>query len=133
MEFQDILVKFKQVKNFDPNGLVQLKEDTDESVAIKILARFFITLEESLNLVASSLNNGELDEIYKGSHKIAGSADLVGFSRYAQKSRQISRDVKIMPNDSSSELHHEVIDYLNDGQTMIAQMKEAFPDYKSFI
>ena len=133
MEFQDILVKFKQVKNFDPDGLLQLKEDTDESVAIKILARFFITLEESLNLVAASLKNGELNEIFKGSHKIAGSADLVGFSSFAKKSRQISSDVKIMPNDSFSELHHEVTDYINDGQTMIAQMKEAFPDYKSFI
>ena len=133
MQFQDILVKFKKVKDFDPSGLLQLKEDTDESVAIKILARFFITLEESLNLVAVSLNSGELNEVSKGSHKIAGSADLVGFPTFAQKSRKISRDVKILPHDSSSELHHEVVDYLSDGKTMITQMKEAFPNYKSYI
>lgn len=133
MQFQDILVKFKNVKDFDPSGLLQLKEDTDETVAIKILARFFITLEESLNLVAVSLNSGELNEVSKGSHKIAGSADLVGFSTFAQKSRKISRDVKILPQESMPELHHEVVDYLSEGKTMISQMKQAFPDYKSYI
>lgn len=133
MQFQDILAKFKKVKDFDPSGLVQLKEDTDETVAIKILARFFITLEESLNHVAVSLNSGELAEVSKGSHKIAGSADLVGFSTFAQKSRKISRDVKIIPEASASELHHEVVDYLSDGKIMMGQMKEAFPDYKNFI
>ena len=133
MQFQDILAKFKKVKDFDPSGLMQLKEDTDETVAIKILARFFITLEESLNHVAVSLNSGELAEVSKGSHKIAGSADLVGFSTFAQKSRKISRDVKIIPEASASELHHEVVDYLSDGKTMMGQMKEAFPDYKNFI
>lgn len=133
MQFQDILVKFKKVKDFDPSGLLQLKEDTDETVAIKILARFFITLEESLNHVAVSLNSGELSEVSKGSHKIAGSADLVGFSTFAQKSRKISRDVKIVPEASASDLHHEVVDYLSDGKAMMGQMKDAFPDYKSYI
>lgn len=133
MQFQEIIVKFKKVKDFDPGGLLQLKEDTDEGVAIKILARFFITLEESLNHVAVSLNSGELSEVSKGSHKIAGSADLVGFSTFAQKSRKISRDVKIVPEASASDLHHEVVDYLSDGKVMMTQMKEAFPDYKKFI
>lgn len=133
MQFQDVLVKFKKVKDFDPSGLVQLKEDTDESVAIKILARFFITLEESLNHVATSLNSGELAEVSKGSHKIAGSADLVGFAVFAQKSRKISRDVKTLPEMSSADLHHEVVDYLSDGKLMLGQMKEAFPDYKKCI
>ena len=133
MQFQDILAKFKKVKDFDPSGLLQLKEDTDEAVAIKILARFFITLEESLNHVAVSLNSGELSEVSKGSHKIAGSADLVGFSTFAQKSRKISRDVKIIPEASASELHHEVVDYLSDGKVMMGQMKDAFPDYKNYI
>ena len=133
MQFQDVLAKFKKVKDFDPSGLLQLKEDTDETVAIKILARFFITLEESLNHVAVSLNSGELSEVSKGSHKIAGSADLVGFSTFAQKSRKISRDVKIIPEASASDLHHEVVDYLSDGKVMMGQMKDAFPDYKSYI
>lgn len=133
MQFQDILMKFKKIKDFDASGLLQLKEDTDETVAIKILARFFITLEESLNHVAVSLNNGELAEVSKGSHKIAGSADLVGFSIFAQKSRKISRDVKTLPEASSADLHHEVVDYLSDGKLMLSQMKEAFSDYKSYI
>ena len=133
MQFQDVLAKFKKVKDFDPSGLLQLKEDTDETVAIKILARFFITLEESLNHVAVSLNSGELSEVSKGSHKIAGSADLVGFSTFAQKSRKISRDVKIIPEASASDLHHEVVDYLSDGKVMMGQMKDAFPDYKNYI
>ena len=133
MQFQDVLAKFKKVKDFDPSGLLQLKEDTDEAVAIKILARFFITLEESLNHVAVSLNSGELSEVSKGSHKIAGSADLVGFSTFAQKSRKISRDVKIVPEASASDLHHEVVDYLSDGKVMMGQMKDAFPDYKNYI
>lgn len=133
MQFQDILMKFKKIKDFDASGLLQLKEDTDETVAIKILARFFITLEESLNHVAVSLNNGELAEVSKGSHKIAGSADLVGFSIFAQKSRKISRDLKTLPESSSADLHHEVVDYLSDGKLMLSQMKEAFSDYKSYI
>lgn len=133
MQFQDILTKFKTVKDFDPNGLLQLKEDTDEGVALKILARFFITLEESLAHVASSLNNGELTEVSKGSHKIAGSADLVGFSSFAQRSRKISRDTKSAPELTSADLHHEVVDYLKDGKLMLGQMKQAFNDYKNYI
>jgi len=133
MQFQEVLIKFKKVKDFEPRGLLQLKEDTDESVAIKILARFLITLEESLNHVAKSLNSGELAEVSKGSHKIAGSADLVGFSALAQKSRKISRDVKTLPEMSSADLHHEVVDYIKDGKLMLGQMKEAFSDYKNFI
>lgn len=133
MQFQEILTKFKMVKDFDPKGLLQLKEDTDEKVALKILARFFITLEESLAHVATSLNSGELMEVSKGSHKIAGSADLVGFSSFAQRSRKISRDVKGTPEMSSADLHHEVVDYLNDGKTMLGQMKQAFSDYQNYI
>lgn len=133
MQFQEILMKFRTVKDFDPKGLLQLKEDTDEAVAIKILARFFITLEESLTHVATSLNTGELMEVSKGSHKIAGSADLVGFSVFAQRSRQISRDVKSAPELTTTDLHHEVVDYLNDGKAMLGQMKQAFGDYKNFI
>lgn len=133
MQFQEILTKFKTVKNFDPHGLMQLKEDTDETVALKILARFFITLEESLAHVATSLNSGELIEVSKGSHKIAGSADLVGFASFARRSRKISRDVKGTPEMSSAELHHEVVDYLNDGKAMLNQMKQVFSDYKNYI
>lgn len=133
MQFQQILANLKKVKDFEPSGLMQLKEDTDEIVAIKILARFFITLEESLDHVALSLKSGELSEVSKGSHKIAGSADLVGFTSYAQKSRKISRDVKIFSEQSSTDLHDEVVHYLDEGQTMIGQMKRAFPDYKKFI
>lgn len=133
MQFQDILKKFKSVKDFDPKGLMQLKEDTDETVALKILARFFVTLEDSLNHVATSLNSGELIEVSKGSHKIAGSADLVGFSTFASRSRKISRDVKGTPEMSSADLHHEVVDYLKDGKTMLGQMKQNFPDYKTYI
>lgn len=133
MQFQEILTKFKAVKDFNPQGLEQLKEDTDEKVALKILARFFITLEESLDHVATSLNSGELVEVSKGSHKIAGSADLVGFTTFAQRSRKISRDVKGTPEMSSADVHHEVVDYLNDGKTMLGQMKKAFSDYQNYI
>lgn len=133
MQFQEVLTKFKTVKDFDPKGLIQLKEDTDETVALKILARFFITLEESLSHVASSLNHGELAEVSKGSHKIAGSADLVGFSTFASRSRKISRDVKGTPEMSSADLHHEVVEYLADGKNMLGQMKQVFSDYKKYI
>jgi hypothetical protein len=130
--FDDILHRFKKIKDFNSDGLVQLKEDTDESVAIKILARFFITLEESLDLVSVSLKNHLLGDVSKGSHKIAGSADLVGFSTFAQKSRKISRDLKSAPIETA-EIHLEVVEYLNEGQQMLKQMKEAFPDYKNQI
>lgn len=133
MLFQDILTRFKTIKNFDPNGLQQLKEDTDEAVAIKILARFFITLEDSLKQVSLNLSSGEMTEVSKGSHKIAGSADLVGFSHYAQRSRQISRDVKSAHDTVNTHLHHEVVDYLRDGETMLKQMKSAFSDYEKYI
>lgn len=133
MQFQEILVKFKKVKDFDPNGLLQLKEDTDEIAAIKILARFFITLDESLNLVAESLKSGVIEEAYKGSHKIAGSADLVGFAIFAQKSRKISRDIKAIHEPVASDLLSEIVDYLNDGKIMMNQMKEVFPDYLKYI
>lgn len=133
MEFQEILIKFQSVKDFDPQGLLQLKEDTDETVALKILARFFITLEESLEYVSVSLNEGQLAEVGKGSHKIAGSADLVGFPSFAQRSRKLSRDIKAIGALSSVELLHEVSDYLQEGKTMLGQMKSVFSDYKDYI
>lgn len=131
--FQMLLTKLMAVKDFDPAGLNQLKEDTDESVAIKILARFFITFEESLNVVATSLNNSDFAEVGKGSHKIAGSADLVGFAKFAQRSRKISRDVKNSSQNASSELHYEIQEYLKDGKLMFTQMKSAFPDYIKYV
>jgi hypothetical protein len=133
MQFQEILIKFRTVKDFNPKGLLQLKDDTDETVALKILARFFITLEESLDHVALHLGHGELNEVSKGSHKIAGSADLVGFSTFAERSRKISRDVKVTTEITSSDLHHEIVDYLSDGKLMLGQMKQAFDNYKTYI
>lgn len=133
MQFQEVLTAFNNVKDFNSKGLLQLKDDTEEVVALRVLARFFLTLEESLSLIGKNITCGDLNEISKGAHKIAGSADLVGFGIFAERSRQISRQANVTKKITTTDLQNQIVNYFNDGKVMLGQMKLAFRDYKTFL
>ncbi|MFN3454338.1 MAG: hypothetical protein ACK41T_05205 [Pseudobdellovibrio sp.] len=129
--FDGVSDSLKDYTSFEADCLQQLKDDTDETVALKILARFYVTLEESLNLLVSDLKDNHYEGIGKSSHKIAGSADLVGFKDYAKKSRKLSHEVK----DSSKreKLHQEVAMYLKEGKEILEVIKKSFPALQKYL
>lgn len=130
-DFAMVVNNFKEFKDFDIDSMLQLQQDTNQMVTLKILARFSITLEESLDLIEQNLKAENFEEVGKGCHKIAGSSDLIGFKKYSQKSRKISTGVKSL--DAQKDLYSEVEQYLSEGRMILNFIRTTFPEYRQYL
>src|SRR5690606_7109929 len=88
---------FIKKSNFSRATFDQLIEDTSEEVAFKILARFKQTLTECKDQIRTGLSNGDGESIWKACHKVAGSADLLGFKSLGATSRRLMKSVQAAP------------------------------------
>ncbi len=121
-----------QNTDYDSQLLMQLYTDTDDNTVLQILARFHETLVESIQKIERALDSGEnRDAIWKAAHKIAGTAELVGFSSFGHIARQLSHDLK--DNLTGEESEKSVKEFLE----LIRRNKEAisssFPNYRECL
>jgi HPt (histidine-containing phosphotransfer) domain-containing protein len=103
-----------QYSGFDLKIFERLREDTDENVALRILTRFTVTLNECLQEIKSCQNDSDPERIWKALHKIAGSAELIGLSKLGQESRHLSYLIRNMSDFSVNESDLE--DYLENAE-----------------
>lgn len=130
-EYSQIYQQLAKVSSFDQLSFDRLVEDTEPEVALKILARFWMTLQESLAQVENGLKQDNGDMIWKACHKVAGSAELVGFKNFGQQSRSLDAAVKAM-NSPESHLS-EIQKYLEQGHVISKDISAAFPQLKHYL
>lgn len=89
-----LLAYFHGRADFNAPAFLTLIDDTNEEVALRILARFWGTLKESRTALRESLKLRDHELARKVCHKVYGSAELLGFRRFGQESKELSDGLK---------------------------------------
>lgn len=130
-KIESIITQLSKLKGFESVRFDQLLEDTSPEVSLKILARFSVTLKECLDCVDQGLAEDNSDMVWKACHKVAGSAELLGFVAYGKLSRQLNVDVKSIPDLDDHE--SVLIEYVTEGRNLLSHLARAFPDQANFL
>lgn len=131
LELKQVVEHLKGLPGFDSYALNHLLEDTASNTVLRILARFSVTLEESLPLLEKGPEIEDSTLIWKAAHKIAGSAEMLGFKEFGQKSKRLSSNLKI-----SSDLSNHVEDitsYREDVFALLNLITKSFPRRQSYL
>lgn len=112
--------------------LIQLYNDTDDNTVLQILARFHETLVESIQKIERALDSGEnTDAIWKAAHKIAGTAELVGFASFGHTARELSHDLKDAA--ATAESDEKIRKFLELTRRNKEVISTAFPNYRDYL
>lgn len=130
-DFARVIQELKNVLEFDQSIFQDLRTDTDEMVALKILARFSLTLEESLAAIADGMRDGNSEIIWKALHKTAGSAELVGFKTFGRSVRDLSGQIK-SAHDNNLDTQKVSVS-VETGKQILAQVKSVFTNLKDYL
>lgn len=130
-ELEGVSRHLESYPNFDKSALTQLVEDTGPQVVLRILARFYVGLEEALNQVEQGIHSDNAEIIWKACHKLTGSAELIGFHEFGEYCRKLNLDMKALPDVSahSEELHV----FLSEGRKIISQIVISFPQRQDYL
>lgn len=107
---------FKAHEAFDVESFQQLVQDTGEDTTLKILARFTETLKEVEGHVLQGREAEDSDMIWRACHKVAGSATLIGFTKYGNFSRELSHQIRANPDLSN--YVNEIESFLNQTRSI---------------
>ena len=113
-----------QLQNFDRSAFENLKDDTSLEVAIKIMARFCMTLGDAIEAIDVGRQEDNPEMIWKSCHKIAGTSELLGFAVLGRKSKELSKSLQALPDLSG---------YLVDLQKYQAQLSQVRKDIEQAI
>ena len=117
---------------YNKQMLIQLYNDTDDNTVLQILARFHETLVESIQKIERALDSGEnRDATWKAAHKIAGTAELVGFASLGHIARDLSHELKDAP--ATAESDESVRKFLKLIRTNKEVISTAFPNYRDYL
>ncbi len=93
--------------HFDAKACRQLVDDTDAETVLAILALFTKNLNSSY--MALNINNvsSRSDEVQKIAHRIAGTAELLGFRALGALARELQFEFKMnpLPEDAGDKLN----------------------------
>lgn len=124
-ELQTFLDAFKESSDFDSQSFLQLYNDTNEETVLKILARFQETLALSLEQIHFGFVNDDAEKVWKSSHKIAGSAELLGFQTYGGFARELSGQIRANPVISSHQ--DEIEDFVSMTMNIKDKIAKIYP------
>jgi len=97
--------------DFDEKSLNALIDDTNPQVALEVTLSFQQNIQNSQKIIDKALLEQDIDSIWKAIHKISGTAELVGYTRFGRYSRQLSHKIKDIPQLESHA--DDIRDYLN--------------------
>lgn len=124
-------------EGFDQESFFNLYEDTGEETVMRIMAHFNQNLIEASRHIKEALLVGQdsqsehVENVWKWAHKIAGSAALLGFKRYGDESRELSK--KIRDQQSFAEFKPQVESYLKQTMSLSRNIEEAMPSLKTYL
>lgn len=130
-DYFQVYEELKKLPLFDKEAFLRLTEDTDQTVILKILARFWVTLRESLDQIEEGLKEDKGEIIARACHKVSGSAELVGFKQYGNQSRSLNMSLKTM---TDPQIHvGEIQSYVEEGRSLLQHIESVFPNLKSYL
>jgi HPt (histidine-containing phosphotransfer) domain-containing protein len=130
----DLVVVCKQLKTlsgFDSHAFNHLLEDTTASTVLRILARFSVSLNEAIPALERGSNSGESEVVWKAAHKLAGSAEMLGFKDFGKRSKDLSWQLKQV--DHIGDSGEEVSIYIAQARQLSLHLANAFPNLKNYL
>lgn len=122
---------FKDTLDFNQESFFQLFQDTNEDTTLRILARFNENLVESIQKISAAMQTEDCEVIWRACHKLAGSAELLGFKKFGGLSRDLSVQVRANPVYSSHST--ELEEYLAKISSLTEQIKGFCPNLTSYL
>lgn len=122
------LKAFANDERFSPVNVEHLVRDTSAEVALKIINQFRITLENSINKIDEHLPGSNQEEIVRTCHKLASSAELVGFMKLGEDCRAVMKGAKTGENVSPT-----VLKIRSRAEEIVQQLEVNCPDLNSFV
>ena len=116
---------FNGREEFDSAGFLMLCEDIDENTVAKILGHFQETLQESLAKVEVGIAKNHNDHVWQACHKVAGSAELIGFKLYGSLSRGLSH--RLREEGSFAEHARDLAEFIQKTKFLIEQLGKLCP------
>lgn len=92
-DVQAFLREFIGESEFTNDNFMSLVLETDETTALRILARFSETLNELKDHLELTLHH-DVETIWMFCHKISSSAELLGFVDFSNKAKIVGTNIK---------------------------------------
>ncbi|WII72263.1 Hpt domain-containing protein [Bdellovibrio sp. 22V] len=130
-DLADVRSRLLSMEDFDAHAFDHLLEDTTPTTVLRILARFSQTLHESIPALEHSKDAGEVEPIWKTSHKLAGSAAMLGFKGFGEKSKKLSFQLRgsFALNLHSEELHG----YMREARELSNHLDKIFSNKNTYL
>ncbi len=130
-DLTDVAERLQFFDGFDVKVFDLLVEDTNAIATLRILARFCMSLDESLPHLQHGVQDGNPEIIGKAAHKLAGSAEMLGFKTFGDRSKSISSRLKhaTMQDLPQAELRS----YIQDTHTLCDRIKSDFPQWQTYL
>lgn len=122
---------FFNSEGYENEVLGNLLEDTNEDTVLRILAHFNENLKEGTEKLKMAKGQSNCETVWKTAHKNAGSAELLGFRDYANRSRELSRIVRATPDFASHE--KEINSYREATENLSAEISTTCPGLNSYL
>ena len=130
----DIVGVSKQLRTltgFDSHAFNHLLEDTTASTVLRILARFCVSLNEAIPALENGNTSGQSEVVWKAAHKLAGSAEMLGFKEFGKRSKDLSWQLK--QADHIGDSGEEVSLYIAQARQLSSHLIDAFPNQKNYL
>jgi HPt (histidine-containing phosphotransfer) domain-containing protein len=116
---------------FTSASFQQLIEDTSEDVAIRMLARFHQTLGESISFIRDGLAKHHCETIWRASHKVAGTAELLGLRELGKASKSLTQSLRAL---TEIEAHtDEIRNYLKSCEDIHNAILQSCPNLSYYL
>ncbi len=93
-DLQLFLNGFKNDPCLVQDNIQTLVGDTDETTALRILARFVETLDEIKKVFETSVKAAQFESVWMLCHKVSSSSELLGFVDFSNHARRLEKEIK---------------------------------------
>ncbi|MBY0553570.1 Hpt domain-containing protein [bacterium] len=131
LELKSFFDYFNSKSGFETQIFVNLYQDTSEETVIRILAHFNENLKEAVKNTKEAIAEENCEAVWKSTHKLAGSAELLGFKRFAKDARELSKQIRANPVIEN--YTYEISTYVTQAGELSQQIEIIFPSIKSFL
>lgn len=130
----DILFFLERIQDFSGLKLLtfkQLVSETSEDVALRILARFSISLQEAGESIERGIAEDNAEAVWRACHKLVGTAELLGFHEFGLRAKYLNQNIQ-----AAGEISHfrtELAELQSGISILRDQIRVSFPHLKKYF
>lgn len=124
------LLAFEGRSDFSSTNIWNVARDTSETVALKIINQFSLSLKAAIEKIDSELarRSQDWESIQTIAHKLAGSSELVGFVHFGRDCRFL-----MQVNTFDDEVRVRLLDLRRQAVLVIEELNTACPELNTYV